>query len=446
RTLATDSLGHGQVRLGQINQGLVTLAEAQRLAKRIGNKSMAAAIEISRDLYACEYGIEADPVGRLTSLWEASGPENNYSQANVGLELARHLTLHGKFLKAQSILETVAPLVYANQNRRHEIQLNLRLAELSGRRGSFFPARHFVWFSRRLLNKEVDGSLELQALGIEAKLSAAEGQPLAAKQAQEKAASLGSLFPSARERNLRARLNGSGEENQEDRVHAVLKAAAAGLNPEDRLKPLLTAAYLAEASLALKLPPGAPAIAVMPGRLGLLVQCPDAIEWRHQALSPLQHKLLTLFQRPEVSKQVMVESAWGYAYDSLRHDNMVYAALSTLRRALGNGGAWITPTENGYRLGARLLLPTAPLPSAPLKEPAKHAESSLHAELHHRQLEILEWLKEIRFCSVRECQAKFATSEITALRDLNGLCKLKFVVRTGKARATRYSAPSKENA
>ncbi|RZA07233.1 MAG: hypothetical protein EOP11_08305, partial [Proteobacteria bacterium] len=110
RTLATDSLGHGQVRLGQINQGLVTLAEAQRLAKRIGNKSMAAAIEISRDLYACEYGIEADPVGRLTSLWEASGPENNYSQANVGLELARQLTLHGKFLKAQSILETVAPL------------------------------------------------------------------------------------------------------------------------------------------------------------------------------------------------------------------------------------------------------------------------------------------------------------------------------------------------
>ncbi len=59
--------------------------------------------------------------------------------------------------------------------------------------------------------------------------------------------------------------------------------------------------------------------------------------------------------------------------------------------------------------------------------------------LNHRQLEILEWLRDQRFLAVGECRTRFDVSEITALRDLDGLRQRGLVVRNGKARATRYS-------
>jgi hypothetical protein len=447
RALATDSLGHVQVRLGQIHRGLGYLNEAERLARRVGNQSMSTAIAISRDLYAAEFGLAEDPVAALESRWQRGGPENNYSQANVGLELGRQLTLRGAYAAASAVLEKTAPLIYANQNRRHEIQLNLRLAELAGRRGALFQARHYLWFCRRLLNHEVDSSLELMALGVQAKLAAAEGKHAEEAEALQRAAQLGDQYPSARDQNLRARRSpGEAIENAEDRVHLVLKAARAGATPEARLAPLLNAGYLAEASLALGLNPASPTLAVLPGKLGLLIQREEGLSWKTGPLTSLQRKLLGLFlPHAELSKQAMVEGAWGYRYDAIRHDGMVYAALSALRRALGPAGVWIQPTENGYRFEAvlaysgagRALGPAQPALVTPAPAPA---ESAL--DLNHRQLEILDWLKKARFGSVRECQARFGTSEVTALRDLRGLWKRGVVVRVGKARATRYSLAS----
>lgn len=446
RTLATDALGHVQVRGGALHRGLAALAEAERLAERLGNRSMGAAIAISRTLYECEFGLAADPVARLEALWGAGGPENNYSLAGVGLELGRQLTLRGRYREAGAVLEKAAPIIYANQNRRHEIQLNLRLAELAGRRGAFFQSRHYLWFCRRLLNQEVDASLELVALGVQAKLAAAEGQEAEEKEARAKAQLLGDKFPSAREQNLRFRRGLPAAENPEDRVHLALKAAAEATSLPGRLAPLLGAGYLAEASLALRLDPASPTLAVLPGKLGLLIQTAEQLEWKEGALPALSFKLLRLFRHGEVSKRKMVESAWGYTYDPLRHDGMVYAALSALRRALGAAGAWIQPTEEGYRFTGRLTLAGAEESAEKdLISAGPAGAAPIPLDLNHRQVQLLASLKRGAFLSVKDYQTRYVTSEATALRDLTGLWKRGAVVRIGKARATRYGLAPEKN-
>jgi DNA-binding winged helix-turn-helix (wHTH) protein len=438
RGLATDALGLVQLREGEIHAGLQHLREAERLALRLGNKNTAGAIRITAQLYEWEFGLQTESLAELEAAFRAEGPENNFSHASLGLELARQHTVRGNFAAASRVLEQVAPDIYGSQNRRQEILLNLRLAELAGRRGEFFQSRHFLWFCRRLLHREVDGTFELAALGIERKLALAEG--LSASGIEKKWGELAE-YSSTRDRNLKVRLGflGAEKENPEDKVHSILRRAQLGSSPEARLAPLLEAGFLAEAALALGLPPGPNSLAILPK--GFLVQNKEGISWKPEALSSLQHKLCrVLGTGQEVSKGALVQRAWGYTYDSLRHDSMVYAALSALRKTLGPAGAWLHPTENGYRLEAKVIWGAADNSPNSLPAPAKDAlvADDLVARFNHRQIEILEWIRTVRFVSVNDCRKKFGVSEITALRDIGGLRREGYVVRIGKARATRY--------
>lgn len=437
RCLALDALGHVQVRAGEIHLGLSYLKEAKNLAKKLGNTSTASAIDISSRLYAWEFGLQSESLAELEESLASEAPQNNYSQSNLALELARQHTLRGNFARAAAVLEQVAPAIYENQNRRQEIILNLRLAELSGRRGDFFQARHFLWFSRRLLHREVDSTFELAALGVERKLALAER-----KSVTELESSWNALAPfsSTRDRNLMVRLGmlPMDKENPEDKIHRILYLSRSGENLATRLTPLLEAELLADASLLLGLKPGKNSIAVLPKALGLLLQSPQGIQ-KKEALSSLQHKLLrALADGREVNKETLVENCWGYKYSPLRHDSMVYAALSSLRKSLGEAGAWLHPTENGYQMEAEVVWAAEAEKSPQSSKPVEALDPGLAARFNFRQIEVLEWIQTARFLSVADCCKRFGVSEITALRDMDGLRREGIVVRIGKARATRY--------
>ncbi len=162
RALAIDALGHCHVVAGEIHKGLNYLTQASQLAKRLGNTSSSGGFAISRELYEAEYGLTGDAaLSKLEQRLVSAGVQDYYSLSNVAIELARQYTLRGRFREASAVLEKAAPEIYTHQNRRHEIRLNLRLAELAYRRGDFFQARHFLWFVRRLLHAETDASFEL---------------------------------------------------------------------------------------------------------------------------------------------------------------------------------------------------------------------------------------------------------------------------------------------
>ena len=443
RALATDAYGQCRVVAGEVHHGLRLLEEGKVLAKRLGNESVANSIAVSVELHSAELGLDGEAgLAMLEARSSAPGTEDNYSLANVGLEIARQYTRRGRFLEAARRLESVAPSIYANQNRRQEITLNLRLAELAFQRGDLFGARHYLHFLNRLLDREADATFELASLGLRRKIDLAEGlgedAVLAARWSE-----LSHDFGTTRDDNLQVRLGrlGAERENQEDRVHRVLQAARLLSDPADRLRPLLEHGLLCEAGACAGLLPGRPALAVLPQSLGQLSRDAAGVEWVAQPLSSLQAKILRLLTRGSgCEKATLVEKAWGYRYDPLRHDAMVYSALSALRRSLGQAAQWLVATEQGYRFTASVQWPAldAPRPAAE-REPDTGVDTSLLSILNHRQIEILEWLRSQRFLAAGDCRIKFDVSEITALRDLDGLRRQGLVVRSGKARATRYS-------
>jgi DNA-binding winged helix-turn-helix (wHTH) protein len=450
RTLATDAYGHCRVVAGEIHHGLRLLNEAKDLAVKLGNDSLVNAIAVSLELYDAEYALSGEEgLATLERRLKAVGTEDNYSVANVGLEIARQYTLRGRFQDAAKTLELVAPAIYANQNRRQEIKLNLRLSELAFRRGDIFSARHYIRFLRRLLHREADSSFELSAVGIERKLAIAEGNSAESSELTKRWKELARDFGNTRDDNLRVRLGFLSAEkaNQEDRVHNVLQTSRLAPALPQKLRPLLEAGYLCDVASFLELPQGANALAILPQSLGLLIQSPQGIFWEPTPLSSLQAKILRLLSTGDASKEKLVETVWGYRYDPLRHDAMVYSALSSLRKSLAGAADWVQATESGYRFVAQLIWHRASVEAKVPKEgqapaaprPPSPVSSQLMSVLNHRQIEILEWLRERRFLAVSEARAKFGVSEITALRDLDGLRRRGLVARNGKARATRYS-------
>lgn len=457
RAIATDACGHCRVVAGEIHHGLRLLREAKALAEKMGNGSLANTIAVSLELYDTEFALSGKGIEVLEARRAAVGTEDSYSLANVGLEIARLYTRAGRLADAAAELEQVAPAIYAQQNRRQEIKLNLRLAELACRRGDLFSARQSLRFLRRLLHREADSSFELAAVGLERKIAAAEGRAVEVEALTARWKELAGDFGTTRDDNLRVRLGllAAEQENREDLVHRALQASRQATDPAGKLRPLLRAGLLCEAATCLSIRPGKTALALLPGELGLLVCSPRGIHWIENKLSSLQSRLLLLLGGQGATKEKLIEAAWGYRYDALRHDAMVYTALSALRKALGPAGELVQATDSGYRLAAPLLsaqrLESESVPASPRAQAEEKWKAALprldlsdekFSRLNHRQIEILESLRSSqRFLAVGEVRKRFAVSEITALRDLDGLRRLGLVVRNGKARATRYSLP-----
>ncbi len=471
RCLATDALGHVQVRAGAIQLGLSYLEEAKLLAKKIENKSSESAIEISLQCYRWEYGWNQGDLADLQAVLVQQNPENSYSQASLLLEIGRQFTLRGNFSEAKKSLEKAAEKVYASKNRRQEILLHLRLSELAYRKGDLFQAKHYLWFSQRILHEEVDKYLELPVLGLLRKIALAEKNSEEVRRLEDRWKQM-HAYTSTRDLNLKVRLGlelGVAS-NPEDRIHEKLYTAEKFPNFETRLRYLLESGFYSEAARVLGLKPAERTVALLPANLGIFVQSESGLDWK--TITGLQRKILLLLKKGS-SKDQLLEGAWGYKYDSLRHDSMLYAAISGLRKSLGPAGNWVRPTEFGYLFEAELWTPekqtvalseshhfqkgidgsravsssttlSSSFVGTVVKTSSRSAEVSQKFDLNHRQLEILDWLKSERFLSVKEVRDRFRISEITALRDLDGLRKTGIVLRIGKARATRY-AVAEEN-
>lgn len=60
-------------------------------------------------------------------------------------------------------------------------------------------------------------------------------------------------------------------------------------------------------------------------------------------------------------------------------------------------------------------------------------------DLNHRQIQLLSQLTDDSYIDIRTYVLKHGVSEVTAFRDLSALVRAGYLMRTGKARATRYS-------
>jgi DNA-binding winged helix-turn-helix (wHTH) protein len=216
-------------------------------------------------------------------------------------------------------------------------------------------------------------------------------------------------------------------------------------DPQSALASVLDTGLLSLLYELLGLPPEQPLLYadLVPGTITIL----DRGHVEHApGLTPQLRSCLRELASGRGTKAELVRSVWGYDYHPLRHDPVVYSALASLRKLLGARASWIETTEDGYRLttGVRAKFQSVGTSAEAGDESLVEAPSSRQESatlLNHRQIALVRALKPSDFVTIKTYRKRFGVSDMTALRDLAALQSQGFVVRVGRARATRYAHP-----
>jgi hypothetical protein len=442
KSLSTDLLAHIKLRLGEINVGLDLLKSAEKLSKKLGNKSVSEAIEVAELQYRAQYGYDRSEIlGHLEVKFNQLVSEDNYSRAAIGLELARQYTLRARFDLAEKTLEKISSNIFATENRRQEIQLNLRYAENFYQMGKPSLAWNYLRTARRCLDFEADKSFEIQILGFEYKLFEDNQKETLRNELQEKAR----FFNSIINHNILSR---KGIETgqffgHEDLLHNFFLSLD---SESDKKQKVIESGYLSMLPDLINIKRGEKLFYFDQATSTVVLFYENKIEVPKLKLTPTDAKLLMAILNGNQTKDQICRRVWGYEYDSLRHDNIIYTAMRSLRKSLGNGGSWIETSENGYhfvndgKFKINDLKQSTKLSED--KKPSSPFELSL-GQLNLRQMKSLQFLKNNESLDVASYQQLYNVSDVTASRDLRSLKEQGFVVSVGKARAIKYLLSSK---
>lgn len=444
KILAQDLLAHTLVKTGKISAGLQMFREAHKLSVSQENTAFTTAIEVSILLVEAEYGYRtSEIIADLEKCLKEIDPQDNYSQSNVALELARQKLLRGQWRDSQSLLNTQASVIFAGGNRRQEIILNLRWAKVAFLQGQNVLAWQYLRSAQLRVHDEADQHFMIQILSMEIEILEEHHSPdLAAKKAQ--LLSLQETFASGIHRNQLSRLNliPDSQAPQEDLIHEALQRMK--LFPQESLQIVENLGYYSWLYKCLPLKRGQDYLVsgIKKDSIALVTQ--EGITLGK--VSGVAAKILQLLQKGPVSKAELVEYVWGYQYHPLRHDNLIYTAMSSLRKSFSVHHDWIQTLDDGYRLREGLMFYGV---GKPPKSPAitgsegRSHKAPTDTDLNFRQIQALEYLQENRFLNTRIYKDLFQTTEITASRDLASLNKKGLVIRLGHGRAIQYTLSGK---
>ena len=161
-------------------------------------------------------------------------------------------------------------------------------------------------------------------------------------------------------------------------------------------------------------------------------------------LSPMSYRILRLLSNGTVGKDDLVREAWGYTYDQLRHDPMIYTALASLRKSLGPVGFWIETQDQGWALknrGQQVTFTDRETIEVepPTIQPGKESlVASSVSDLNWRQMKAISKSKLKEPWTVPRYKDMFEVSTMTAWQDLYALAKAGYLTRIGRGRATVY--------
>lgn len=413
RALAQDLLANNLVQNGRIHEGLKHFSEALNYSRKLQNQALVNAIEISTLVLSCEYGINLKAsTAKLKAYYLQRKELDGFSRANLGLELARQYTLCGEWKSAIQCLNEISSMIFQSQNRRQEARFNLRWAEIHYLKNEPDICLHYLRSGRRCL-EFVDHTYEMQFLSLEIKVfeTAEAVQRLQA---------------------LRLKFNVA---HSDDEIHQLLEKAAQG--PKAARSVILTTGYLSWLYRFFDLKRGERYILLNLEPKSITYLTADGIFHRPGELSTLNYKIISKLTEGLISKEELVNTVWGYTYDSLRHDSLIYSTFSALRKILSEDSRIIETLEVGYRLNAKVinLLETTDATEMQPKPMVELVENGLNS----RQIQIMQFLDQQQFVSVKTVIKLFNTSEITANRDLRTLFQKNLVLRVGQGRATQYT-------
>ena len=447
QALALDLLGHALCQLGEVHRGLFELERAHKICLQMGNGGFASAIEISRLRFRAQHGIKpAGAVDRLRRALSQLDPQNNYSQAELSLELARQLVLRGRATEAQVVLDQSSSSIYKNRNKRQLALYNHRYAYLLMLRGQTHAALNLVRSLKSNLDSRIDTVYLRQSEGLEKLI-------LRTLRGTEKGfvdVELGPVVNSmdARIRRREQGLAAEGINASEDPLGDLLDKIER--EKSGAFQAVMRAGYFGLLPATLGLSPAQTIVYLGPTRGSMVVInggnvfCVEA-----GVTAPMKKLLFELKGGVFKHKEQLIEAVWDYSYDPEVHDRLLHATIGKIRKALGPVASWVEWSNNGYRLATEVAvvqesglamaqnIASRGLPSKVIESPTVSAQTS---NWNHRQLTALKLMAAGQNIGVTDYAKRFKICKMTACRDLTQLHQGGRALRMGRARATRYGA------
>lgn len=455
KSLSYDLLANNLIHAGQIHEGLRHFEQAIKFSAKLKNTALTEAIEVSHLIFRCEYGIDVQKsFNELENKLFNLGNKDGFTNANLVLEYARQLTLRGEWSTALEKLDEISSLIYQSQNRRQEARLNLRWAEIFYLKNEAATALHYIRSGKRCL-EFVDLTYEIQFLGLEIKIYKKIKKMMPSSELTQRLTDLSQKYKSIKNENILSReydFSNRARQGSDDMIHQLLLKSSE--NPEAAKKIIVETNFFSWIYLFFDVLPGKKYILLNLEPKSITCVTADGFLHKPGELTTLAYKILSTLSEGYTTKEELVNAVWGYTYDPLRHDSLIYSSFSSLRKIFGEEAHFIETSELGYKLKATVVnmlsqtkkteKPTGiseKIGSVSATSFATIVDLTQMAQigLNSRQIQIMVYLTKNQFICVQDVVKLFSTSEITANRDLRSLFEKKLVLRLGKGRATHYA-------
>lgn len=441
--LSLDLQAHNLLRLGYIQQGLEQSKKSLRISRQYKLKNFEAAIQISHAIHTSEYSLDlGEQISNLLSLFNGLDPKDDYSRSDLLLQISKLHILAGEYDKSREFLTQNFDVIYKHENKRQVANLNTIMAHLLYLKGQAYEALALCKVARANLDDKTDSSLVLAILGLELKILDFLNKDTSE---QEKLLSVVSKkIDKYLNKRIQNRLEKSslrfnyGQDPLGDLLDEIKNKPT-----EETLRKIISHGFLRFVAQYFDLKPGQKYIIVCHKINSLILADGEGIEVVNARISRTSLKILECLKSGKHTKEQLIQKVWNYSYDPLRHDSLIYTAMARLRKHIHSRGQWIVNENNDYYLlsDVKIIIYSPNKKKSNLEKfvatPKPPTEIALdEQDLNYRQLETLrsEWGP----ISVSEYAVRWEVTNMTALRDLRGLCQQGYFVIRGRGRATRY--------
>lgn len=441
KALSLDIQGHNLIQLGHMHRGLRRLNEALIVCKKSKLEDLADGIEDSILSYRSEISVNAnESEANLQRKLSTISRRNDYTTAEVILQITKLKVLQGKFTEANNFLINHFEYIFENENKRKIAIANSILGKILIHRGQYLEAISILRVAKQNLDEKTDLSLLLPVLGLDVEALQLLGQP--SEVAKEKLNDIVRKSDRYINKRIEQRLHASSNDFAltEDALGNLFDLVA---KQDPRAMPkILDNGILYLIPCYYRLRPGKSYL-IIDESLGYdFLVTPEEIVPTQGSLTRKQRQLIQLLSQGKQSKQDLVEKIWGYRYSPERHDPLIYSAIARTRKTLRAQANWIETDADRYAFSTDVevisVVPTSKiekLPTTQLEE--KIPSESLSMGLNYRQINAVDSYSG-RFLSANEYAKIWNITRMTAYRDLNQLCEMSHAKVTGRGRSTRY--------
>jgi predicted DNA-binding transcriptional regulator len=444
KVLAIDLLGHTHVMMGEVHKGISLLEEAHDLALTINNKAFLEATKISILNYQSQYTDEPQAlISKIERKLKSIARQDNYSEGSLTLSLTHLYILTGSMERAKKTLLLSQKIIFAAANPRQKCKWFFEKSYFHYLEGKFDLSLDFLNEAINLINPTYEINLGLKILGLKRNIYSKLKKNT--KEIDIKLIELTLKSGDPQALNKLSRIGLMPKEHSEDPLQAIFdeyyfdknftNAIELGFYGIIRQKLIDQNETLEQNYYNTEL-----------WKSSLLIVTPKLIFVKKSGVSSLlANALKTLALKKNISKEDLVQKIWGYNYDPIRHDTLLYGLIHRLRKILGPLENSLIGENNQYYFTHSFKYLDLKVNSNISQKEITQSNELLQDSFQNssnwniRQHRVLSLMARGQSFKVSEYAKTFNVSTMTALRDLTELKDKNLVKIYGKARATTYA-------